>query len=444
MRRLGLLILAATIRSQWDGLPLEWVWNLRVALSCRYSYAAYEVALCVVWEEWVMKTARDMPGVALLVDTSSGWGRRLVQGVLAWAHERGPWHVWIEPHGQSERLQLPAGWQGEGVIARVSSARMAGDLLAAGVPVVNVSQIQLPGVHEFPRVTTDPDASAELAVRHFCSRGFSQFGYVGPFGLPYVQNHYRAFAQRLADELLDCHVYRDRRGRRGGWQDRMQDMMGWVTALPKPIAVYTWGSEVGRLVVDACLRADIAVPHEVAVLGGDDDELLSHASFPPQSGIVVPAEEMGRTAAELLARLMRGDALPEAPVLLRARQIRERASTDTLALSDPSLRQALQFLRTHAGTPITVSDVLREVPMARRTLEKKFVEALGRTPAEELRSLRLARARTLLADTDLPMPDVAQACGFATYNYLSYLFKKTTGQSPLAYRKSGRRSRLVK
>ena len=169
-----------------------------------------------------MKTSRDMPGVALLVDTSSGWERRLVQGVLAWAHEHGPWHIWIEPHGQSERLHLPAGWQGEGIIARVSGASMAGDLQTAGVPMVNVSQIQLPGVHEFPRVTTDPDASAELAVRHFRSRGFSQFGYVGSFGLPYVQNHYRAFARRLAREKLDGHVYRGRSGRRVGWQDRLQ------------------------------------------------------------------------------------------------------------------------------------------------------------------------------------------------------------------------------
>jgi LacI family transcriptional regulator len=387
-----------------------------------------------------MKTVRNMPGVALLVDTSSGWGRRLVHGVLSWAHTHGPWHIWIEPHGQAERLRLPAGWRGDGVIARVSNAAMAGHLRAAGAPVVNVSGIQLPGVPEFPRVTIDPEASADLAVGHFRGRGFSAFGYVGAFELPYVQDHYRAFAARLAREKMDCHVYRTRGRRPAGWQARMRDMMRWVTALPKPIAVYTWGSEVGRLVIDACLRADIAVPHEVAVLGGDDDELLSHASFPPQSGIVVPAEEVGRTAAELLARLMRGGAPPRAPLLLRSRQIRERASTDTLALSDPRLVQALRFLREHAGEPITVADILKAAPMARRTLELKFIKALGRTPAEELRSLRLARARTLLADSDLPMQEVAEACGFATYNYLSYLFKKATGYSPLAYRKAARLS----
>ena len=63
--------------------------------------------------------------IAVLVDTSSAWGRRLIHGVLAYEKKHGPWDVWLEPRGQKEPLRLPKGWNGDGIIARVSSRAIA-------------------------------------------------------------------------------------------------------------------------------------------------------------------------------------------------------------------------------------------------------------------------------------------------------------------------------
>src|SRR5688500_11629987 len=100
--------------------------------------------------------------VAVLVDSSTGWGRRLIQGILQYARQHGEWKIWVEPRGQHEHLRPPPGWGGQGVIARVSTKPMADELTAMGLPVVNVSGLKLPGV-TFPNVTTDPDASTRLA-----------------------------------------------------------------------------------------------------------------------------------------------------------------------------------------------------------------------------------------------------------------------------------------
>jgi len=58
--------------------------------------------------------ASDLPRVAVLVDTSTGWGRRMVRGIIGYARKHGPWRLWVDDWGQREALRLPPGWKGEG------------------------------------------------------------------------------------------------------------------------------------------------------------------------------------------------------------------------------------------------------------------------------------------------------------------------------------------
>lgn len=76
---------------------------------------------------------------------------------------------------------MPRGWHGDGVIARVGSERIARELRAKRLPVVNVSWIELNGVG-FPRVSTNLVASARLAADHFLERGFRHFAYFSLVG----------------------------------------------------------------------------------------------------------------------------------------------------------------------------------------------------------------------------------------------------------------------
>ena len=53
------------------------------------------------------------PRIAVLVDSSSGWGRRIIRGIATFAEKHGPWHLWVEGRGQREQIRLPPGWVGE-------------------------------------------------------------------------------------------------------------------------------------------------------------------------------------------------------------------------------------------------------------------------------------------------------------------------------------------
>ena len=77
-----------------------------------------------------------------------------------------------------EHLRVPPGWRGDGIIARVGNPLMARELKALKIPVVNVSGIEIAEAN-FPRVSTDLQASAELAAKYFLERGFRHFAYFG-------------------------------------------------------------------------------------------------------------------------------------------------------------------------------------------------------------------------------------------------------------------------
>jgi AraC-like DNA-binding protein len=82
-------------------------------------------------------TIPKTPHVAVLVDTATGWGRRLVQGIVNYGRSRGPWYLWIKSGGQQAPLWLPPGWSGDGIIARVgtpAAARQSTDTLAVDDP----------------------------------------------------------------------------------------------------------------------------------------------------------------------------------------------------------------------------------------------------------------------------------------------------------------------
>lgn len=112
-----------------------------------------------------------------------------------------------------------------------------------------------------------------------------------------------------------------------------------------------------------------------------------------------------------------------------------RQSTDVMAIDDPLVVRALRFMRLNAYRGITVLDVLQEVPVARRQLERQFKRYLGRLPAEELRRLRLERARQLLTETELSMDEVAEASGYAGSTQLGSAFRKAFRLTPLSYRR---------
>jgi AraC-like DNA-binding protein len=59
---------------------------------------------------------------------------------------------------------------------------------------------------------------------------------------------------------------------------------------------------------------------------------------------------------------------------------------------------------------------------------------MGHSPKHEILNFRLNRAKQLLAETDFPLSLIAEKIGLEHTEYLSRIFKKKTGQTPVEYR----------
>jgi LacI family transcriptional regulator len=200
-----------------------------------------------------------------------------------------------------------------------------------------------------------------------------------------------------------------------------------------------WNAARGRQVTEACHYAGLRVPDQVAVLGGEYDDLMSHISNPPLSTLDQPSEQIGFAAAELLASMMSGRKPPTQPLLFPPTRIVVRHSTDTVAIDDELIRDAITLIRQRASEGICVADVVRRLSVARRTLEQRFIRLMGRTPAAEIRRVRIELAKRLLIESDKSVAQVARASGFSQQDLFSRTFRRSVGVPPSDYRRQHQR-----
>ena len=107
---------------------------------------------------------------------------------------------------------------------------------------------------------------------------------------------------------------------------------------------------------------------------------------------------------------------------------------------DPIVEQALSIIKTQSHRPISIEQVAEELSVARRTLDRRFSAATGRSILEEINEFRLNRAKRLLSETDLPIRSIANLVGFSSPERLGLLFARREGVSPSEFRQRKSRS----
>jgi LacI family transcriptional regulator len=378
--------------------------------------------------------------VALIVETSLAPGREILRGIARYVREEGPWSIAHEPRSLEESVpRWLQRWHGDGIIARVQDQRIARAIAAVGMPTVDVL-----GVVEglpFPLVHTDDQAIGRLGAEHLLDQGFRRFGFFGIEGENWSDHRAEAFAARVGAAGCPCvtHAMPRHTARSEQWEDSERDLAAWLTSLPKPAGVMIASDQLGPHTLEACRRASVIVPDDVGVIGVDNDGPLCEVSDPPLSSIWPDHRRVGYEAARLLDELMSGAKRPDGPVLLPPRGVVARKSTDALAIEDRPVAQALRYIREHGCEPIEVDDVVRQVPLSRSVLQRRFRILLGRSVHDEIVRVRLARARELLQQTDLPLAEIAERAGFRHQEYMGAVFRRRLRQTPGAFRRLTRR-----
>jgi LacI family transcriptional regulator len=87
-----------------------------------------------------------------------------------------------------------------------------------------------------------------------------------------------------------------------------------------------------------------------------------------------------------------------------------------------------------------VPDVVRAFGSSRRYAETRFKSVVGRTIFEEISRVKLERVRALLAETSLPIGEIARTCAFARESHLAFLFRRRYNMTMSQYRAANRRN----
>jgi LacI family transcriptional regulator len=367
--------------------------------------------------------------VALLIETSNAYARELLHGIQSYARENRRWALHLTEQGRGETP--PAwlrSWRGDGMIARVETQSVADAVRQVGVPVVNVSAAGL--APELPTVISDSAVIARLAAEHLLERGFRHFGYCGDGRFAWSARHGENLVRHLTAAGFECEVFDSQPADAEDWEREQGKLARWIRSLPKPVGVMACYDIRGQQVLDVCRAAGVTVPDEVAVIGQHNDELLCDLCDPPLSSVIPNARRAGYEAAKLLDRMMRGKAKYPQVVLIEPVGVVTRQSTDVLAVSDSRISAAVRFIREHACERIGVEDARKVAALSRTLFERRFRKLLGCAPYEQILKVRLAKARELLALTNLTLAEISERTGFSSPEYFSAALHKRLKTTP--------------
>ncbi len=107
--------------------------------------------------------------------------------------------------------------------------------------------------------------------------------------------------------------------------------------------------------------------------------------------------------------------------------------------ADHRIAVAQQFVLEHLTDPIGADDIAAACELSVSQLNRLFRAHTGVAPVQHVRTMRIERARELLATSLLSVKEIAHASGFVCPNHFCRVFKSDVGLTPGDYRDRARR-----
>ncbi len=101
---------------------------------------------------------------------------------------------------------------------------------------------------------------------------------------------------------------------------------------------------------------------------------------------------------------------------------------------DDLVNSVLKIIWTQSHRQFSVDSILTQLPVSRRTLERRFQKFHGHSIYEEIIQCRLSRAKRLLKETHLPVKTVAYLSGFKCAELMRRSFERVLSQPPSEFR----------
>lgn len=381
-----------------------------------------------------------MHKIILLIDISEEYGQNLMKGIVKYSKENGPWMFckmplfYRETLGMDGIVDFARDWGANGIIAQLYNDLDVKKVLDAGIYLI-VEDFK-ERFSDIPNITGGYTEAGKMGAEHFLKKGFRNFAFYGFKNIVWSRERAEGFENRLKENGFDVHYFEHEQiHTRDLWYYKPSALSQWLQSLPKPIAIMACDDERGQHITEACKHAGLLIPEEIAVLGVDNDKMTCSLSDPPLSSIELDTEKGGFEAARLMDKLIKKQTTELVDIIVKPTQVITRQSTDIASANDKYIAMALKYIHQYIDTHINVSDVVKQVPLSRRALEKRFLETTGSGVYQYIYNLQIQKFAQRLLETDLTINEIALASGFENSKNISRQFKQVKGCTPIEYRK---------
>lgn len=380
--------------------------------------------------------------IALVVDATRSYHRKMVPGVADYVREAGNWRLYVE-EGPQERLPDFRDWKGDGILSTLENPRVVESLVQLRIPVVGMERVfGDKRTSHIPCIGTNNEVIGRLGARHLLDQGFQRLAFCG-----FPRARLTEFSQKRAESFrrcaeeagCPCSVYAGRHVFARKWLEMQRAMSDWLASLETPVGVMACNDARARHVLEACRAIGARVPDDVAVIGVDNDEILCEVTQPKLTSIEQGARRIGYLAAKTLDRMLSGKKPLRRDVYVEPEGVVRRQSTDVLAVDDPDIAEAIRYVREHACKGMRLEDLVEHVHLSRSSLASKFKATLGRSVHEEIRRVQLELAKELLIHSSLSPKQIAARAGFSHVQHLSRVLREALGCPPGEFRSRWKR-----
>ena len=382
-----------------------------------------------------------MTKIIVLTDSEEEYGKDLVRGITRYSKDHGPWTFCRMPVSYRDKLGMKGilkwakEWKANGLIGQFLDDDEAMLFTRENIPVI--AQDFKERLNTVPNITGSYLDTGRQGAEYFLKKGFTNFAFYGFNNIVWSRERAQGFERRIHEAGYGVHYFEHKDARSQNlWYYEPSELSEWLKSLPKPIGLMTCDDNQGHHVTEAARQAGVRIPDEVAVLGVDNDELICELSDPALSSIDLDTEKGGYEAARLMHHMIEtGTLCMQHDIVVHSTQVVTRNSTDIFASKDEHIVAALKFIHQNLDKNLRVDQILREVPLSRRSLEKRFARTTGYPVYEYIYKQRIEQFTKKLLETEMSIFEIALDLGLTDSKNIARQFKQIKGLTPMEYRK---------